>query len=266
LYVPCTSFSFYPFSTMISQVDLTDNLYAGKSSFITELVGLKKILSCSGKNTILLGDETLKGTESNSAMGLISSMILKLSSNGSIFFFTSHLHGLPKIKEIKELTTLQIKHLSVCTKNDRIVFRRKLEDGPGSDLYGIEVAKSIIEDTEFIDIAFSIRNDLTNNKTSILSNKKSVYNKKKILTSCQICDGTQRLETHHINEQKNADAVTGIIKNKHFHKNEKYNLATLCHDCHLKVTLGKIIVHGYTQSLNGVFLDYELIEQQELTI
>jgi len=261
LFVPCTTFKYYPFNTMISQVDLTDNLYTGKSSFINEITGLKKILSCSGKNTICLGDETLRGTESNSAMGLVTSTILKLINNGSKFFFTSHLHEIPKIKEIKDYSdngTLQIKHLSVSTKNNNIIFERMLKDGPGSELYGIEVAQSIIEDTEFIDIAFTIRNNLIKNKTHVLSKKKSVYNKKKIINFCEICNGTTQLETHHIEEQKNTDE-NGFITNKHFHKNEKFNLTTLCHDCHLKVTLGKIIVDGYKHSIQGTFLDYTIL-------
>lgn len=261
LYVPCTTYKYSPFHTMISQVDLTDNLYTGKSSFITEITGLKKILQCSGKNTLCLGDETLRGTECNSAMGLVVSMILKLIDNKTKFFFTSHLHGIPKIKEITELTQnnkLQIKHLSVSTKNNNIIFERILKEGPGSELYGIEVAQTILDDPEFIDIAFSIRNDLLKNKTTVLSNKKSVYNKKKIINKCEICDSTNKLETHHISEQKNADQ-DGFILNKHFHKNEKFNLTTLCHDCHLQVTLGQIKVYGYKSSTNGKFLDYTAI-------
>jgi DNA mismatch repair protein MutS len=263
LYVPCTTYKYRPFHTMISQVDLTDNLYTGKSSFITEITGLKKILQCSGKNTLCLGDETLRGTECNSAMGLVVSMILKLIDNKTKFFFTSHLHGIPKIKEITELTQnnkLQIKHLSVSTKNNNIIFERILKDGPGSELYGIEVAQTILEDPEFIDIAFSIRNDLLKNKTTVLSTKKSVYNKKKIINKCEICDSTTKLETHHISEQKNADQ-DGFILNKHFHKNDKFNLTTLCHNCHLQVTLGKIEVYGYKSSTNGTFLDYSLINE-----
>ena len=245
---------------MISQVDLTDNLYTGKSSFITEIIGLKKILQCSGKNTLCLGDETLRGTETNSAMGLVVAMIDKLVYNKTKFFFTSHLHDIPKIKEIADLKNknlIQIKHLSVSTKNNNIIFERILKDGPGSELYGIEVAKTIIDDPDFIDIAFNIRNDLLKNKTTPLSNKKSIYNKKKIVNSCEICESTHNLETHHISEQKTADK-NGFIKNKYYHKNEKFNLTTLCHDCHLQVTLGKIFIHGYKSSTDGTFLDYTL--------
>lgn len=264
LYVPCTTYKYRPFNKMISQVDLTDNLYTGKSSFITEIVGLKKILQCSGKNTLCLGDETLRGTESNSAMGLVVSMILKLTNNKTKFFFTSHLHGIPKIEEISQLTKsnkLQIKHLSVSTKNNNIIFERLLKEGPGSELYGIEVAQTILDDPEFIDIAFDIRNGLLQNKTTPLSKKKSVYNKKKIVNKCEICDTTTKLETHHISEQKNTDK-DGFVLNKHYHKNEKFNLTTLCHDCHLQVTLGKILVHGYKASTNGTFLDYTLPDDQ----
>lgn len=265
LYVPCTTFNYIPFHTMISQVDLTDNLYTGKSSFITEIIGLKKILQCSGKNTLCLGDETLRGTETNSAMGLVVAMIKKLVDNKTKFFFTSHLHDIPKIKEIVQLNeenSLQIKHLSVSTKNNNIIFERILKDGPGSELYGIEVAKTILDDPDFIDTAFGIRNDLLKKKTTPLSDKKSVYNRKKIVNKCEICESTKNLETHHICEQKTADS-NGFIKNKHYHKNEKFNLATLCHDCHLKVTLGQILVHGYKASTNGTFLDYTLSESFE---
>ena len=58
----------------------------------------------------------------------------------------------------------------------------------------------------------------------------------------------------------NADKETGIIKDKYFHKNELFNLTTLCHNCHSKVTAGTILVHGYRTSLNGTFLDYNYIE------
>ena len=52
LYVSCKKFKYTPFNTIISQVDLTDDLFSGKSSFVREMCGLKKILECSGKKYI----------------------------------------------------------------------------------------------------------------------------------------------------------------------------------------------------------------------
>lgn len=259
LYVACKEFVYFPFDKIVSQVDLTDNLFSGKSSFVNEMIGLKKILTCSNENTLVLCDEMCKGTEPNSSISLVTSTILKLIKDNTKFFFTSHLHEISKLKEIVNCQNLSIHHLSVDIINDDIIFRRKLKIGCGSDLYGLEVSGNILCDPIFMDIAFSIRNKLTNNKTSILGLKKSVYNKKKVLSNCEICDNTQFLETHHCNFQKDADD-NGFIKNKSFHKNSVFNLICLCKKCHLKVTLNKIIINGYITSTKGKYLDYIIKE------
>lgn len=255
LYVACEEFVYFPFNTVISQVDLTDDLYSGKSSFINEMIGLKKILSCSNKNTLILCDEMSKGTEPNSSVSLVTSTILRLITDKSKFFFTSHLHEIPKLKEIVECKNLNIYHLGVSVVDDDIIFRRKIEDGSGSDLYGLEISKNILDDPLFTDTAYKIRNKLVNNKTSVLGVKKSVYNKKKILSNCEICKSTKSLETHHCNFQKDADSM-GFIKDKSFHKNSVFNLICLCKECHLKVTLNKIVINGYMTSTKGKILDY----------
>ena len=263
LYVPCREFKYSVFNNLISQVDLTDNLFMGKSSFITEMMGLKKILSMSSKNTLILSDELCKGTETSSAEAIVASSIMRLIKDGSKFFFTSHLHGIPEVKGIKANKKLQVSHLSISLKEDEnIIFERKIKDGSGSRLYGLEVCKSIIQDMSFIDDAFEIRNDILGNKTEVVSKKKSNYNKKKIMTSCQVCGYKPKdkksipLECHHINEQQNTNE-RGFVNDKHFHKNELYNLVCLCKSCHQKIDTGELIIRGYKQSVSGLFLDWE---------
>jgi DNA mismatch repair protein MutS len=257
LYVPCKSFKFSPFHTIISQVDLTDNLFSGKSSFITETLGLKKILRCTGPNTLVLCDEMCKGTEYVSSIGLVASTIRRLVSTNTKFFFTTHLHKLKDEDAIMKNNSIQICHLSVNIKNHDIIFERKLMSGSGSDLYGLEVAKTILEDDLLIDDAFQIRNKFLEKQNNVLGKKKSVYNAKKIIKKCEICSSTKNLETDHIIPQCDADS-SGFLKSVGHHKNEEYNLATLCKECHLKKTLGKITINGYKDSLNGKFLDYTI--------
>ena len=64
------------------------------------------------------------------------------------------------------------------------------------------------------------------------------------MDNCEICGNTDNLETHHLNEQKNCD-YNGFVNDKHFHKNEIYNLVCLCYECHKKVTYNKIKINGY---------------------
>lgn len=255
LYVPCSKFVFSPFDTIITQVDLTDNLFNGKSSYITEMMGLKKILKCSGSNTLVLCDEMCKGTENYSSISLVASTIKKLLDNNTKFFFTSHLHEIATLDEI-DYKKLEICHLDITIKNDKdIFFNRILKSGSGSPLYGLEVAKSILEDPKLIDDAFTIRNKLIGNNVQVLSSKKSVYNRKKLIKKCEICNSTKNLEVDHIAPQQNTD-INGFVNDSSFHKNEIFNLTVLCKKCHLKKTQGKIIIHGYKDTTNGKILEY----------
>lgn len=262
LYTPCKNLEYAPFHTIISQVDLSDNLFANKSSFTSEMCGLKRILNCSGKNTLVLSDELCRGTEVNSSCAIVVSTLLNLVEKDTKFFFTTHLHDLPKIPQISSEQRINICHLSVKTKESTIIFERHLKPGSGSDLYGLEVCKSIIQDSDFIDMAFNIRNYIISNNTNIIDKKRSRYNKKKITDECQVCNykpkrGEVPLDTHHINEQKNCNDL-GFVNDKHFHKNKVYNLASLCKSCHLKIDTGELVINGYKSSTSGVFLDYNL--------
>ena len=266
LYVPCKSFHFSPFHTLISQVDLTDNLFANKSSFTSEMCGLKKILQSKSSNTLVLSDELCRGTEVNSSSAIVASTLLELVKSDTKFFFTTHLHDLQRLKQIKDEPKINTCHLSVNTIDDVIIFERRLNPGSGSELYGLEVCKSIISDTNFIDQSFQIRNELISGKTTntVLSQKRSNYNKRKILNHCEVCGykpkvGNVPLDTHHINEQKNCDQ-NGFVNEKHFHKNKLYNLVSLCKGCHLKIDTGELIIRGYKSSTSGVLLDYNFTE------
>lgn len=257
LFVAAKSFKFRPFDTLISQVDLTDNLFSGKSSFITEMLGLKRILQCSGKNTLVLIDEITKGTEHNSSTALVSSVILELIKTNTKFFFTTHLHDIPKVQDIIDIKEkLKICHLSVYIKNNNIIYERKLKDGSGSSLYGLEVSKTLLECPDLIEKAFEIRNKLIGTEKKPI--KKSVYNSKKIVDKCQICDSTKNLETHHITFQSTADK-DGFLESG-LHKNHLSNLSVLCKKCHDDVTYNRIIIHGFKDSINGRFLDWGKIE------
>ena len=267
LYVPCKSFSFTPFHTLISQVDLSDNLFANKSSFTMEMCGLQRILSCSGKNTLVLSDELCRGTEINSSCAIVASTLSYLVKSDTKFFFTTHLH---KLSDYIDTNDINICHLSVETKGDgNIIFERQLKPGSGSDLYGLEVCKSIVRNTEFIDFAFNIRNKILCCDTKPLRSNKSRYNRKKIVDSCQVCNykpkpGEIPLDTHHINEQRACDS-NGFVNGKHFHKNKLYNLAVLCKTCHKKIDTGELTIRGYKTSTSGVILDYDINDKTTLS-
>lgn len=266
LYVPCKTFELAPFHSVVTQVELYDNLWKAQSSFISEMVGLKKIMKLADEKCLVLSDELTKGTEVISATSIFASSVLNLIQQKSKFVFTTHLQDVAKIDEIQACKELSICHLSIDVEGDgTIVFERKLKPGPCSELYGLEVAKAVGLESDLMDLAFTIRNKLSASKTPLGANttKKSRYNKKKTLDECEICgykpqkNTDMPLDTHHINFQCNADSK-GF--NGHFHKNSQFNLVCLCKTCHVKVHSNEISIGGYIDTSKGKRLDYNVLK------
>ena len=76
------------------------------------------------------------------------------------------------------------------------------------------------------------------------------------MNMCKICKEKKAEETHHINEQKDANCLN-FINNTHIKKNEQYNLVPLCKECHNKQTYGNLKINGWIQTTSGLELDYE---------
>lgn len=270
MYVPCTSMDFYPYKTLISQVDLHDNFYKNSSSFMVEVSGIRNICKLANYNTLVLADELCKGTESTSGASLLGALICTLIEQNTSFLFTTHLHELSKVNCIVKQPKLRVCHLGVHynSEKDTIIFDRHLKEGPCETLYGLKVAEYLHVDKVFMNIANSICQDIVTNKNNqglILNPKKSKYNKHKKSITCEICNYKPHnkmdipLDTHHINFQCTANEMNLIqVENtsQTFHKNSLFNLVTLCKSCHQKVHQEQIIIHKYENTLNNTQLCY----------
>ena len=109
----------------------------------------------------------------------------------------------------------------------KLVYDRKLRDGTGSDMYGLEVCKSMSLPREFIERCYGIREKYGD--TTILSSGVSRYNSNKVKHICQLCKSKIADHIHHLCYQKEA-AENGYISS--FHKDHKANLIGLCEECH----------------------------------
>ena len=222
-FVACEKLEYRPFDHILTKIASTDDLYKGQSTFVYEMLELKKILTIANERSLVLCDELTAGTETFSAEGLVASALYMLLEKKIKFVFTTHLHGLIKYKDL--IKQLQIFHFKIDIKPDNIKYRYKLEKGSGDNIYGIEIAKALGLPSQFIKRALAFRMDMR-----LLKNKRSRYNKHVIIDQCEKCGSKENLHTHHINEQSKADS-NGMIG--HFHKNISHNLQTLCKDCHI---------------------------------
>ena len=232
MYTASEKFIYSPFKKILTKISSSDNIFKGQSTFIAEMQELKNILTNCDSNTLVLCDELTAGTETNSATGIVAGAISCLLEMKVPFLFTTHLHGITKFSEIVEDKTLQISHFKILFKNGDFLYDRKLRDGSGDDIYGIEIANAMGLDKNFIKKAFYFRQKHLGRDTTLLQNKKSRYNSKVFVDRCSLCGKQDRLDTHHIHHQKDADTNNIIL---HFPKNIKHNLLVVCKSCHQKI-------------------------------
>ena len=262
-FVPCKNLKYSPYTQIFTRILNNDNIFKRQSSFAVEMSELRGILKRSNKNSLVLGDELCSGTETTSALSIVSAGLKTLSDLKCSFIFTSHLHQLIDIDIIKKNKSLQIYHLKIDydSEKDLLIYQRKLEKGSGPAIYGLEVCKSLDLGNEFISLARNIQLEITNSSKTVVNDKVSNYNNDILMDKCQICNENSE-HTHHIKEQNTANS-NNIID--YHHKNINHNLVQLCESCHYKVHHGNLRIHGYIQTDKGIQLNYEYIEKYKAT-
>ena len=239
LYVPASSYKFKPYKYIFTRILGNDNLFKGLSTFAVEMSELRTILRLADKHSLVLGDELCSGTESISAVSIFVASIQALTRQGCSFIFATHLHEIISYEEIVSLHNVGLKHMSVIFDKERgcLIYNRKLQDGPGNNMYGLEVCKSLSLPQDFLENAHNIRMKYHPESASVLGQKGSHFNAKQIAGGiCEKCKLNTAIDVHHMIYQNNADDK-GIIKQKGltFDKNNKANLINLCDKCHDEV-------------------------------
>jgi len=258
MYVPADSCDIVPFKSIYTRITGNDNIFKGQSSFTLEMVELNTIIKRANKNSLIIGDEICRGTEHISGNAIVASTIVTLSKLNAKFIFATHLHELVHLESIKALKNVKAFHLSVDydQKSDTLIYDRRLKEGSGDKIYGILVAKYIIQDKNFMELTLSIKNELTNNFATMISGKTSRYNSSVLILECEICKKNNvNLESHHINFQKDCDENKRVKNKKHIQKDSKANLAVICEECHNKIHSNEIEINKKVKTSKGVELN-----------
>ena len=238
MFVPCSKFHYKPFTKIFSRIIGNDNLFKGLSTFAVEMSELRVILKLADENSLILGDELCSGTETESALSIFTAGLMDLHCKQSSFIFATHFHEIINYEEIKSLTRMTLKHMSVHydRETDALIYDRKLKNGPGNRMYGLEVCKSLHLKEDFLEQAYKIRTKYFPETRGELSSNITVYNSDKIRGICELCKLCVGDEIHHIEPQKMAN-IDGFIKSESgtFHKNHPANLLTVCEKCHNKI-------------------------------
>ena len=205
LFVPCSNMSFKPYSKIFTRILGNDNLFKGLSTFAVEMSELRTILTLADENSIVIGDELCSGTESDSARSIFTAGVEWLHNSNATFMFATHFHEINDYEEMSSLERVKMMHMAVSydKKNDLLIYDRKLRDGPGDNMYGLEVCKALNLPDDFLSRAHAIRMKYDPKTTNILAQKRRDI-MQKLKGTCEIC-GSAGEEVHHLKHQASAD-------------------------------------------------------------
>ena len=260
MFVAGDSIEFSPYSHIFTRISNADNLYKGWSTFTVEMLELKNILHRCDSRSLVLGDELCAGTESVSALAIVTSGIEMLRAKKTSFIFATHLHDLSSLQRVQQMEDICMKHMHVeIDATGKILYDRKLRNGSGNAMYGLEVCKGLGLPSSFLKVAHEVRCEVQGIPVEFQSSEKTRYNGNVMRHECQVC-GKMATETHHILPQKSADAQ-GFIG--HMHKNKACNLVNLCEECHQATHHGGLLIHGYVSTSHGRELRFEVRDERQ---
>ena len=124
---------------IFSRVGASDNLAAGRSTFMVEMVETAHILQNATPRSLVILDEIGRGTSTFDGMSIAWAVSEYLYDLGPLTLFATHYHELSNLADVKPGVTNS--NVAVKEEGGEILFLRKLLPGATSHSYGIQVAR-----------------------------------------------------------------------------------------------------------------------------
>lgn len=139
-FVPAESAEMPVFDRIFTRIGASDDLIAGQSTFMVEMMEANQALRHASPNSLILFDELGRGTATYDGMALAQAIIEYIHKEvRAKTLFSTHYHELTVLDE--ELSHLKNVHVGAVEKDGEVVFLHKMMDGPADKSYGIHVAK-----------------------------------------------------------------------------------------------------------------------------
>ena len=140
-YVPAQAASIPLTDKIFTRVGANDNLNAGESTFMVEMLETASILNNISDRSLILLDEIGRGTSTYDGISIAWSIVefLHQSKQKPKTLFATHYHELNDLEA--QLSTVHNYHVSHKEVGNKIIFLRKLTKGGSTHSFGIHVAK-----------------------------------------------------------------------------------------------------------------------------
>jgi len=172
-FVPARSAHIGIVDRVFTRIGASDDLSAGKSTFMVEMTEVADILANATCNGLLILDEIGRGTSTYDGMSIARASLEYIAKPklGAKTMFATHYRELAEMEEVLP----QVKNYNVAVKKreGEIIFLRKIVPGAADESFGIEVGKLAGIPEPIIKRAYEILNDLESAQPVRVKAKKS---------------------------------------------------------------------------------------------
>lgn len=151
---------------LFSRIGASDDLTAGQSTFMVEMVEVAHIIKNATRHSFLIFDEIGRGTSTFDGMSIAQAVVEYVADKkklGAKTMFATHYHELCALENT--VPGLLNYNVAVKKRQDDIIFLNKIVRGSSDESYGIDVAALAGIDKSIITRARKILNDIESNGT-----------------------------------------------------------------------------------------------------
>ena len=162
-FVPATNATIGICDQLFSRVGASDNLAAGQSTFMVEMVETANILNRATQKSFIIFDEIGRGTSTYDGMAIAQAVLEHLDNIKPRTLFATHYHELTGLVGDENLKNVSCLTIDVREHNNDIVFLHKIIPGVANRSYGIAVAKMAGMPKHIVERAEQVLNNLESN-------------------------------------------------------------------------------------------------------
>ena len=138
--VPAASARIGPLDRIFTRIGSSDDLAGGRSTFMVEMTETANILHNATDHSLVLMDEIGRGTSTFDGLALAWATAEQLAETIRAFtLFATHYFELTQLGE--QQPGVHNAHLAASEHGDEIVFLHRVQEGPASRSYGLQVAQ-----------------------------------------------------------------------------------------------------------------------------
>lgn len=141
-FVPASSAQIGLVDRIFTRIGAHDELHAGRSTFMVEMVETAEILNHATQRSLLILDEIGRGTSTYDGLSLAWAIVEYLHNHPRLkprTLFATHYHELTGLADL--LPQVMNYNVDVAEEGDRVTFLHKIVPGGADRSYGIHVAK-----------------------------------------------------------------------------------------------------------------------------